>query len=176
MRHLCAEVGCCRNARTADEHAVGDGGKVQPTPKKRGKGWWCANTEAERPCERSRELCNEVYASSGKPFCEWQQRAVCVEPLDGSEFPYCTAMLSQCMAIRRVRRAATPYPIDSHIYSSHHRPCAHSQTPDEVYFGTGTRVADELAAARLKARRKRLAANRALSCSACEPEAGCIAS
>ncbi len=44
------------------------------------------------------------------------------------------------------------------------------QTPDEVYFGTGARVADDLAAARARARRERLAANRALSCSVCEPE------
>lgn len=46
------------------------------------------------------------------------------------------------------------------------------QTPDEVYFGTGTRVADELAAARARARRERLTANRALSCSLCDPESG----
>ena len=44
------------------------------------------------------------------------------------------------------------------------------QTPDEVYFDTGARVADELAAARTRARRGRLAANRALSCSVCGPE------
>jgi len=46
------------------------------------------------------------------------------------------------------------------------------QTPDEVYSGTGTRVADELAAARARARCERLAANRALSCSLCDPESG----
>lgn len=44
------------------------------------------------------------------------------------------------------------------------------QTPDEVYFGRGDHVPDELAAARTKARQKRLAANRALSCSTCETE------
>ena len=44
------------------------------------------------------------------------------------------------------------------------------QTPDEVYFGTGARVADELAAARTRARRERLAANRARLCPACDPE------
>jgi len=43
------------------------------------------------------------------------------------------------------------------------------QTPDEVYFGTGDDVPDELAAAHTRARRERLAANRALSCSICEP-------
>jgi putative transposase len=44
------------------------------------------------------------------------------------------------------------------------------QTPDEMYFDTGAKVADELAVARAEARRKRLAVNRALSCSTCEPE------
>ncbi len=42
------------------------------------------------------------------------------------------------------------------------------QTPDEVYFGTGDRVPDELEAARVKARAERLAANRASAdCSQC---------
>ena len=44
------------------------------------------------------------------------------------------------------------------------------QTPDEVYYGTGDHDPGELAAARVKARLKRLAANRAVSCSICEPE------
>jgi putative transposase len=44
------------------------------------------------------------------------------------------------------------------------------QTPDEVYFGTGASVTGELAASRARARRERLVANRALSCSTCEPE------
>ena len=44
------------------------------------------------------------------------------------------------------------------------------QTPNEIYFGTGGSVADELAAARTRARRKRLAVNRVMSCSVCEPE------
>ena len=39
------------------------------------------------------------------------------------------------------------------------------QTPDEVYFGTATSLPDELAAARIAAREKRLAANRVASCS-----------
>ena len=44
------------------------------------------------------------------------------------------------------------------------------QTPDEVYFGTGACVTAELTAARAGSRRERVAANRALSCSICEPE------
>ena len=44
------------------------------------------------------------------------------------------------------------------------------QTPDEVYFGTGGHVPEDLATARRVARRDRLATNRALSCSMCPPE------
>jgi putative transposase len=43
------------------------------------------------------------------------------------------------------------------------------QTPDEMYFGTGQRVPDELEAARQAARRKRLEANRKTTCPQCEP-------
>jgi len=46
------------------------------------------------------------------------------------------------------------------------------QTPDEAYFGTGDDIPDELAAARVKARRKRLAVNQAQACSKCEAESG----
>lgn len=56
----------------------------------------------------------------------------------------------------------------------HNRVMPHSacrgRTPDEVYFATGERVPDELAVARARARQQRLAANRALSCSACAAE------
>ena len=41
------------------------------------------------------------------------------------------------------------------------------QTPDEVYFGTATSLPDELAAARMAARERRLAPNRAVSCARC---------
>lgn len=44
------------------------------------------------------------------------------------------------------------------------------QTPDEVYFGRGGDVVEELAAARRAARQARLVTNRALACSACAPE------
>ena len=44
------------------------------------------------------------------------------------------------------------------------------QTPDEVYFGTGVDVADELASAGRDARVRRLAQNRAASCEVCDPE------
>ena len=42
------------------------------------------------------------------------------------------------------------------------------QTPDEMYFGTGGRVPDELDATRQKARQARAAANREKTCSVCE--------
>jgi hypothetical protein len=41
------------------------------------------------------------------------------------------------------------------------------QTPDEVYFGRGAQVPDELAARRHAARRERVARNRSAACSAC---------
>lgn len=41
------------------------------------------------------------------------------------------------------------------------------QTPDEMYFGRGDHVPDELAARRRAARQQRVARNRSASCSAC---------
>jgi putative transposase len=41
------------------------------------------------------------------------------------------------------------------------------QTPDEMFFGTGRNVPEELAAAKTNARAARLAANRAMSCESC---------
>ena len=43
------------------------------------------------------------------------------------------------------------------------------QTPDEMYFGNGDGVPDDLESARNAARRERIAVNRSLSCAACEP-------
>jgi putative transposase len=43
----------------------------------------------------------------------------------------------------------------------------HGQTPDEMFFGRGNAVPDELAAARKQARAARLQANRALECEQC---------
>ncbi len=42
------------------------------------------------------------------------------------------------------------------------------QTPDEMYFGNGDGVPDDLESARNAARTERLAVNRALSCALCE--------
>ncbi len=43
------------------------------------------------------------------------------------------------------------------------------QTPDEMYFGHGDAVPDELDAGKREARQGRLDVNRALSCLICEP-------
>jgi putative transposase len=43
----------------------------------------------------------------------------------------------------------------------------HAQTPDEIYFGRGDHVPDQLAEARHIARQVRLETNRKLSCEAC---------
>jgi putative transposase len=45
------------------------------------------------------------------------------------------------------------------------------QTPDEVYLGKDGTVVEELISARQAARTARQAANRAMSCSKCKPEA-----
>jgi hypothetical protein len=41
------------------------------------------------------------------------------------------------------------------------------QTPDEIYFGRGADVPDELAVARREARKRRVELNRAVACTAC---------
>ena len=46
----------------------------------------------------------------------------------------------------------------------------HGQTPDEIYFGRGDHVPEQLAEARRLARQARLETNRDLSCEACQTE------
>ena len=43
------------------------------------------------------------------------------------------------------------------------------QTPDEMYFGTGNDISNQLETARKAARQSRLEANRNKSCPTCEP-------
>ena len=43
------------------------------------------------------------------------------------------------------------------------------QTPDEMYFGTGTHIPEELDAARKVARQSRMEVNRETSCRICKP-------
>jgi hypothetical protein len=42
------------------------------------------------------------------------------------------------------------------------------QTPDEIYYGTGRSVPEELASAKTEARQTRMEVNRSTSCPACE--------
>jgi hypothetical protein len=44
-----------------------------------------------------------------------------------------------------------------------------AQTPDEMYFGKGSDIPNQLNDARTIARQARLATNRAVSCSRCAP-------
>lgn len=44
------------------------------------------------------------------------------------------------------------------------------QTPDEMYFGTGNAVPEELAAAKVEAGHERMEVNRALTCPVCDPD------
>ena len=73
--------------------------------------------------------------------------------------------LNQLDNIRRVQRLVAFY------VREHNGVIPHSafkgQTPDEIYFGTGDVVPIELKKAKERARRERLEANRALSCSRC---------
>jgi hypothetical protein len=48
------------------------------------------------------------------------------------------------------------------------------QTPDEMYFGTGSHIPDELEAARQEARRARAEANRKQTCRVCDLVTGSI--
>jgi hypothetical protein len=42
------------------------------------------------------------------------------------------------------------------------------QTPDELYFETGSHIPENLEASRIAARKSRIATNRALTCRTCE--------
>jgi hypothetical protein len=54
-------------------------------------------------------------------------------------------------------------------------PAFGGQTPDEMFFGTGAKVPEELALAKTNARAARLAANRAISCELClRQQAPCL--
>jgi transposase InsO family protein len=71
--------------------------------------------------------------------------------------------LDSVAAVERLTR----YYIDEHNARLPHS-AFRGQTPDEMYFGTGGRIPDELEAKRGEARARRLSANRAASCAVCE--------
>jgi putative transposase len=73
--------------------------------------------------------------------------------------------LNQLNTIADVRRL-TKFYVDEHNRELPHS-AFQGQTPDEMYFGTGGQVVDELKTKRESARRRRLADNRRAACSAC---------
>ena len=68
-------------------------------------------------------------------------------------------------SVATVRRLVAFY-VDEHKRVLPHA-AFHGQTPDEMYFGTGKEIPEELAARADTARRARLRANRSVSCNAC---------
>jgi transposase InsO family protein len=65
----------------------------------------------------------------------------------------------------QVRRLVGFYVEQHNTHMPH--PASRGQTPDEMYFGRGASVPDQLAEMRAQARRERLAANRARRCAVC---------
>jgi transposase InsO family protein len=68
-------------------------------------------------------------------------------------------------SVARVRTVVEFY-VNEHNTKMPH-PAFGGQTPDEMFFGTGSNVPEDLALAKSNARTARLAANRALSCERC---------
>jgi hypothetical protein len=70
-------------------------------------------------------------------------------------------------------RKVVQIPSEGLFVEEHNAKMPHSafagQTPDEMYFGTAKNLPDQLVVARAKARERRLAVNRAVSCHRCAP-------
>jgi hypothetical protein len=73
--------------------------------------------------------------------------------------------LNSLDSVARVR-TLVEFHVNEHNTKMPH-PAFDGQTPDEVFFGTGAKVPEELALARGNARAARMAANRAMSCEPC---------
>jgi transposase InsO family protein len=76
--------------------------------------------------------------------------------------------LNSLDSVARVR-ALVEFHVNEHNTKMPH-PAFSGQTPDEMFFGTGSKVPDELALARKNARAARMTANRGLSCERCQEE------
>ena len=63
-------------------------------------------------------------------------------------------------------RAMVEFHVNEHNTKMPH-PAFSGQTPDEMFFGTGAQVPEELVLAKGHARAVRMAANRAMSCERC---------
>lgn len=74
--------------------------------------------------------------------------------------------LNQLNALSTVKKLVAFY-VEQH---NHHllNSAFEGQTPDEMYFGTGSEIPKKLELARLAARQSRLRVNRALTCHKCE--------
>jgi len=72
---------------------------------------------------------------------------------------------NQLDSVARVRRLIAFY-VEEHNARLPHS-AFQGQTPNEMYFGAGDGVPDELAAAKQDARRRRLEVNRAARCAVC---------
>ena len=70
-------------------------------------------------------------------------------------------------------RALVEFYVNEHNTKMPH-PAFAGQTPDEMFFGTGTKVPEELALAKFNARAARLAANRTMSCERCLAQLGTL--
>jgi transposase InsO family protein len=73
--------------------------------------------------------------------------------------------LNSLDTVARVRALVEFYVTEHNTKMPHPAFCG--QTPDEIFFGTGTNVPEKLAVAKSQARVARLAANRATSCEFC---------
>jgi putative transposase len=69
--------------------------------------------------------------------------------------------------VSRLEKLVTFY-VDEHNMRLPHS-AFRGQTPDEMYFGTGTHIPEKLDAAKKVARQSRTEVNRATSCRTCEP-------
>lgn len=68
--------------------------------------------------------------------------------------------------VATVRKLVAFY-IDQHNTHLPHS-AFHGQTPDEMYFGTGSKIPKKLEASRIAVRHSRMEANRAQTCQVCE--------
>ncbi len=68
----------------------------------------------------------------------------------------------------RVDRQLTAFYVEEHNTRLPHS-AFRGQTPDEMYFGTGAHIPDQLDAAKKVARQTRMKLNRATLCPMCEP-------
>jgi transposase InsO family protein len=81
--------------------------------------------------------------------------------------------LNNLNSIEDVRRLTEFYITEYNVTLPHS--AFNGQTPDEMYFGTGNHVAEQIEAGKQKAREERLEANRATDCDACRNRANTLA-